>query len=102
MHHTEGGRTLTNLIRERLPGKRFGVFYATGEGDFFPNGVEEASGHVVDDEGRHYTFWTSWSHARSAVEFGWWYDVEPSPEDLAGWQDSEEYRDARRQAGLTG
>lgn len=94
MHHTEDGRSLAWLINERLGGRRYGVFFATGEGSFFPNGVEESSGCVVDEDGRHYAYWTGWDGAAGRARFDQWELIADG-----GWDD-EEYRDARRDAGL--
>lgn len=88
--------TLEALLSAKLPGKRFGVFFSSGEGRFMPNGREDCSGEVVDEDGRHYTFWTAWVDGREGLD--WWYEVEAD----ASWPVSAEYREARRAAGLEG
>jgi hypothetical protein len=87
---------LAALIREKLPGKRFGVYFACGEGAVIPDGTEESSGHVVDEDGRHYVYWTDWLNDRLAL--GEWREVKHEPR----WERSSEYQDARREAGLEG
>lgn len=97
MHHNKDGRTLTRLIEEKLPGKRYGVFFTVGEGYFYPDGTEESSGSVVTEDDEHYDYWTGWRDG--AACFVQWQPIEGCTE--AGcWADNREYRDARRAAGL--
>lgn len=90
------GETLTRLIAEKIPGQRFGVFFSTGEGRFFPNGEEESSGCVVTDRDDHYHYWTKWDHWAGRAAFDGWDSLPPQND----WYNDEEYRDARRAAGL--
>ena len=87
--------TLDALVRSKGLG-RFAYFFVTGEGTFFPNGIEEASGSVIDDQGRVFDFWTAWDAQRGEVAFETWEQVEPSPR----WLESAEYRRARERVGL--
>src|SRR5207249_3105558 len=75
---------------------RYGLFFTSGEGDFFPNGVEETSGYVVDSQGQVYSFWTGWDDTRQDVHFTEWEPVEPEPD----WLRDDDYVRARRAAGL--
>ena len=49
--------TLDRLVQEQRIG-RFAYFFLSGEGVFYPDGTEESSGHVIDESGRTYAFWT--------------------------------------------
>lgn len=88
-------------IRERLMEDRalgrHAVFFVTGEGDVMPNGVEEASGHVIDEQGRVFAFWLGWDARRKAPTFTEWEAVEPE----SAWLESAEYRHARQHVGLS-
>jgi hypothetical protein len=97
MHHSEDGRALTRLLEARLPDKRYGVFFSVGEGSFFPNGVEESSGSVVTEDGDHYSYWTGWDDAGGCETFATWTPID----GRSDWLDCDEYRVARRDAGLT-
>ena len=77
---------------------RHAFFFVTGEGEFIPNGVEDASGHVVDEHGHVYAFWLGWDDVRQAPAFTMWEEVEPEP----GWIENAEYRQARESVGLDG
>ena len=61
-----------------------------------PNGVEEASGQVVDEQGRVFAFWLGWDARRKTPAFTEWEEVEPEP----AWLESAEYRHARERVGL--
>jgi len=61
-----------------------------------PNGVEDASGHVIDKHGRVYAFWLGWDDLQQAPAFTMWEEVEPEP----GWLENAEYRQARERVGL--
>lgn len=86
---------LDYLIGARRIG-RHAFFFVTGEGDTMPNGVEEASGHVLDERGRVYAFWLGWDDRQGAPALTEWEEVAPE----AGWAESAEYRRAREQVGL--
>jgi hypothetical protein len=92
---TREAQVLDRLLAARGIGQ-YGLFFVSGEGTFFPNGVEEASGFVVDHQGKVYTFWTGWDPRRQEVRFSQWEAIEPEPD----WDDDDEYQDAREQAGL--
>jgi hypothetical protein len=81
-----------DLIREKLPGQRFGIFYGTGEGTFFPDGSEDSSGFVVAEDGSHWFYWTDWIEGRAA--FGTWESELFQDE----WNECSEYSDALRAA----
>ena len=89
--------TIARLIEARIPGQRYGVFFSTGEGSFFPNGREESSGAVVAEDGEHYDYWTGWDAERGVERFDTWQHID---DDRDGWMDDAEYRAARRVAGL--
>jgi hypothetical protein len=76
--------------------RRYGVFFVTGEGHFFPNGVEESSGFVVDQHGQVYAFWTGWDSNRRDITFSQWEPVDAE----ADWLNDDEYKKARKLAGL--
>ena len=86
---------LERLVQDRRLG-RHAFFFVTGEGEIMPNGVEDASGHVIDERGRVYAFWLGWDDRRQAPAFTAWEEVEPEP----GWSESSEYRQARERVGL--
>jgi hypothetical protein len=92
---TREAQVLARLIAARGIG-RYGLFFVTGEGTFFPNGVEEASGFAVDQRGQVYAFWTTWDSTRREVTFSEWEPVDPEPD----WRDDDEYQRAREQAGF--
>jgi hypothetical protein len=92
---------LDDLIREKLPGQRFGVFYSTGEGYYFPNGVEAQSGFVVAEDGSHWSYWTDYELTAGCVVIEDWQPVFQHWE----WPESAEYRAAlaaSRSAGQEG
>src|SRR6188472_1437875 len=82
--------TLDRLVQEQRIG-RFAYFFLSGEGVFYPDGTEESSGHVIDESGRTYAFWTGWDAARGAVTLSQWDAVDTEP----AWLQSAEYRRAR-------
>ena len=92
---TREAQVLDRLLATRGIG-RYGLFFTSGEGDFFPNGVEETSGFVIDGQGQVHSFWTGWDADRQDVTFTEWQCVEPEPD----WLSDDEYLHARRQAGL--
>ena len=83
------------LIAERVPG-RHAWFFVTQEGDALPDGTYTESGHVIDEQGRVFAFWTGWDAARNVFTFESWEQVEPE----SHWSESAEYRRAREAVGL--
>jgi hypothetical protein len=73
------------------------LFHDVGEGSIFPDGTESMSGHVVDQLGRVFIFWTDWDAARKRPVFTTWKQLKPEPSLLA----SKEYQRARAALGLT-
>jgi len=82
-------------IADRCPGP-FAIFDATVEGRIYPNGVEEKSGLVLNEDGRIWFFWTGWDEKRQAVTIRHW-DEEPITPLLTSGR---EYERARRELGL--
>jgi hypothetical protein len=76
--------------------RRYGLFGVTTEGKPLPDGSESASGFVVDDRGRVFSFWLGWDERQQRLAFTRWAEVRPEPD----WEEDEEYRQARRAAGL--
>jgi hypothetical protein len=72
------------------------IFHDVGEGTIFPDGTESTSGHVIDELGRVFIFWTDWDAARGRPVFTTWKQIEPEPSLNA----SKEYRQARATLGL--
>jgi hypothetical protein len=75
---------------------RRALFHDVGEGTIFPDGTESMSGHVLDEHGRVFIFWTDWDAARGRPVFTTWQQIEPSPA-LTG---SKEFREAQAALGL--
>jgi hypothetical protein len=86
---------LDQLVEARGLGHR-AFFFVTGEGDELPNGVEEVSGHVIDEQGRIFYFWTGWDQETDNPQFATWEQVSAEPH----WMDSAAYRRAREAVGL--
>jgi hypothetical protein len=87
------------ILEQLAQGRQLGrhaFFFVTGEGGVMPNGVEDASGHVIAEDGRVYAFWLGWDERREAPAFTEWEEVEPEP----AWVESAEYRRARARAGV--
>ncbi len=76
--------------------RRFAYFGVTGEGRFWPDGTEESSGNVIDQQGHVFFFWTAWDAAQGVPTFRIWREQQPSPR----WSRSLEYRRARQVVGL--
>ena len=83
--------TLHDLIRERVGGQRFGLFFCVEEDE------EESSGCVVTEDGRHFEFWTGCQNGRMVLAE--WQEIEAYEVDKAGWLESAEYRDALAEVG---
>ena len=75
--------------------RRYGLFLTTGEGKEMPNGEEEASGYVVDSEGRTYRYWLGWDRSRHEPAFTRWDQTQPKTD----WLDDGEYLQALKDAG---
>ena len=86
---------LNALIAERVTG-HFALFFVTHEGRMLPDWTYDESGHVIDQRGQVFAFWTGWDAARNTFTFESWERVEPEP----FWQDIAEYREARASVGL--
>jgi hypothetical protein len=86
---------LDKLVREKGL-ERFAYFSVTGEGRFWRDGSEEASGNVIDSRGHVYFFWTAWDAERGAPTFRIWREQQPQER----WLRSADYRRARRAVGL--
>ena len=87
------------ILKQLAEGRGLGrhaIFFVTGEGETMPNGVEDASGHVIDEQGRVHAFWLGWDALQQAPAFTSWEEVEPEPT----WLKSAEYRQARENVGL--
>ena len=74
---------------------RFGVFDGSGEGLPMPGGLEEFSGYLIDDRGRHFAFWVAWDETRGDYCLSEWESAPFDPE----WLADDEYRRARADAG---
>ncbi len=86
---------LYGLVQTKLPG-RHAFFFTSVEGLFMPDGTEEVSGYVIDEQGCVFSFWMDWDARRGAPALGTWKKVEPQPH----WVRSREYRQAREAVGL--
>jgi hypothetical protein len=85
------------LIRERGL-RRYGLFLVSGEGRILPDGSENASGYVVDQDGRVFFFALDWDAGLRRVSFTQWEQVDAAAE--ADWDDDPEFQQARKAAGL--
>ena len=54
---TREAQVLERLVSARIFGPH-AFFFVSGEGTFFPNGVEESSGFAIDRDGHVWSFWT--------------------------------------------
>jgi hypothetical protein len=93
---TREAQVLERLVRPRVQGPH-AFFFVSGEGTFFPNGVEESSGYVIDRHGSVWSFWTGWDPDRGEVILTEWDYVIPEP----SWLGDEEYQRARAAVGLS-
>ena len=85
---------LDTLIRARGL-DRYALFLTTREGIELAGDLEEASGYVVDEHGRHFCFWMG--AGRDGVPaLTTWRRVRPRPH----WVSRAEYRRARAEVGL--
>src|SRR3712207_3336157 len=96
------GGDLTSWIGTEVEGPwygglgRYALFFVTGEGEIMPSGVKDASGHVIDEQGRVLAFWLGWDGRQQKPVLTEWEEVEPEPH----WLESAEYRQARKRVGL--
>jgi len=75
---------------------RFALFGASEEGLIYPNGVDEVSGLVLNEQGRLWSFWTGWGDERQAVRIDSWDEGPITPVLTSG----HEYQRARHELGL--
>lgn len=75
--------------------RRYGLFDEVGEGTLFPDGTEAMSGHVVDEHGDVYFFWTGWDQTENRPIFVTWERIGAEP----SWLRSAEFRQALEEAG---
>ncbi len=80
---------LRSLIAAKLTGQRFALFFNTDEDN------DESSGFVVDDQGRHWAYWTETIDGRES--FSEWAEVAPE----ARWSDVREYQRALAEVRYT-
>jgi len=92
--HTETD-VLERLIRGQNVG-RHAFFFVSGEGITMPNGVEEESGYVIDEQARIFSFWLGWDEVRGEPVLETWERVEAEPH----WLDEPEYRRALKSLKL--
>jgi hypothetical protein len=92
---TREAQVLKRLVSARVFGPH-AFFFVSGEDEFFPNGVEESSGFVLDRNGQVWSFWTGWDADRGEVTLDGWEMTDPEPE----WREDEEYQRARAAVGL--
>jgi len=85
---------LHRLVRGRGL-SRYAVFGVVGEGREMPNGLEEASGYVLEPDGRVHFFWTGWDANRGEATMHTWEEATPDE----AWDDDDEYLAARRRLG---
>jgi hypothetical protein len=86
---------LDRLIAERGI-ERHGLYLLTSENRLTPDGFEEMSGFVVSHDERVCFFWMGWDARKGTSAFKVWRTAEPQPD----WQNSQEYQEARKAAGL--
>lgn len=86
---------LDRLVREQIH-EDYAYFFVTGEGEFMDGGIEQASGCVIDRQGRIFSFWLGWNDRQRAIALTEWDEVDPEPR----WDRSAEYRRARERVGL--
>lgn len=96
-------RLLHRLVqRQGMTEGDYALFFVTGEGESVPTGpppgrVEEASGYVLDNAGRVFSFWLGWDAGLQEVALTAWREVDPEPH----WFANPEYRRARKRVGLS-
>src|SRR3989304_4010821 len=95
-------RVLDELIQEHdlRPGE-YALFFVAGDGEFLPGStpddeLEEASGFVLDNRGRVFSFGLGWDSAAARPVLTEWERVLPELD----WEHEQEYREARKILGL--
>ncbi len=88
-------QALERAIRDRGL-RRFAILDSVGEGLFYPNGMEQRSGDVMDQDGRIWMFWTAWDPIRKLVTIRDWEEAAVIPALMA----TRGYVRARQQLGL--
>ncbi len=61
-----------------------------------PNGEEEVSGYVMDQDGRVFFFWTGWDQDTQTEILKTWCEEQPE----SWWAENSDYRRAREWLGL--
>jgi hypothetical protein len=88
---------LSRLISDRGL-VRFGIFHVSGDGQLLPDGSENASGYVIDDQEEIFWFRLDWDGKRRCLALTEWERVANAE---AEWPEHDpEYRRARDKAGL--
>jgi hypothetical protein len=93
--HKREQQDLERLITDKGL-KRYGLFLVSGEGRRLPDGSDETSGYVVNQDRRVFYFWIAWDAERRRAAFTEWEEVEPEPD----WADDSEYHEALAAAGI--
>src|SRR3712207_8089593 len=73
--------------------RRFAILETVGEGRFYPNGMEERSGDVMDQAGRVWLFWTGWDPIRERIVIQDWVEADVVP----ALKQTKSYARARRE-----
>jgi hypothetical protein len=76
--------------------KRFALFGTSGEGKFNPDGTEETSGFVLNEDGQVWGFWTGWDRREQRLVIDDWWAEPLTPLLTSG----RECARARQQLGL--
>jgi hypothetical protein len=100
VHRRERPSAATDVLEQLVQSKNVGrhaFFFVSGEGTEMPNGAEEESGYVLDEEGRIFSFWLGWDAQRGQPVLETWEQVQAEPH----WHEEPEYRRAREVVGLT-
>jgi hypothetical protein len=89
----EKSSTRTDILEQLVQAQNVGrhaYFFVSGEGIEMPNGAEEESGYVLDEQGHIFSFWLGWDARRGKPVLETWERVEMEPH----WLDEPEYRQA--------
>jgi hypothetical protein len=99
---TAQNRLLHSLVRERgFAEGEYALFFVSGEGRFLPastpeDPLEEASGCVLDRQGRVFSFWLGWDAEKQQPIFTRWREVALE----SHWAGNAEYLHALERVGL--